>query len=59
MFSNSSEAGCTVAELSREYAVSGAMLYAWQAKNGGLTVDCAAGEGKSAPKAFGRGFECG
>jgi putative transposase len=32
------EAGRTVAELSREYAVSEATLYAWKAKYGGLTV---------------------
>ncbi len=32
------EAGRTVAELSREYAVSDATLYAWKAKFGGMTV---------------------
>ncbi len=32
------EAGRTVAELSREYAVSDATLYAWKAKYGGMTV---------------------
>lgn len=32
------EAGRTVAELSREYAVSEATLYAWKAKYGGMTV---------------------
>lgn len=32
------EAGRTVAELSRDYAVSEATLYAWKAKYGGLTV---------------------
>ena len=32
------EAGRTVAELSREYAVSDATLYAWKAKYGGTTV---------------------
>lgn len=32
------EAGRTVAELSRDYAVSEATLYAWKAKYGGMTV---------------------
>ncbi len=32
------EVGRTVAELSREYGVSEATLYAWKAKYGGLTV---------------------
>ena len=32
------EAGRTVAELSREYAVSDATLYTWKAKYGGMTV---------------------
>lgn len=32
------EAGRTVVELSREYAVSDATLYAWKAKYGGMTV---------------------
>jgi putative transposase len=32
------EAGRRVAELSREYAVSEATLYAWKAKYGGMTV---------------------
>ena len=32
------EAGRTAAELSREYAVSDATLYAWKAKYGGMTV---------------------
>jgi putative transposase len=32
------EAGRTVAELSREYAVSEATLYAWKAKYGGMTI---------------------